>query len=83
MAKIIVKTMGIIMFKVMAKATTRVMFKFTGNMKLGIMDKTTGITTAKTMARISHIRVTFNDIDMLLVTVTTAKGVTTDAKSME
>jgi hypothetical protein len=70
--------MGIIMFEVMAKVTTRV--KFTGKMKSGIMDKTTGITTAKTMVQLSHIRVIFNDIDMLLVT---AKGVTTDAKSME
>jgi hypothetical protein len=70
--------MGIIMFEVMAKATIKV--KFTGKMKSGIMDKTTGITTAKTMVQLSHTRVIFNDIDMLLVT---AKGVTTDAKSME
>jgi len=83
--RVMVKTMDIIMFKNMAKTMARITFKISGKIKLRIMNKSTGIITAKTTVKLSHQpEVTFKDIDMLLVTVTTAKGVTTaPAKSME
>lgn len=82
MAKIMVKIIVKTMVKIMVKVIARITFKTTGKIKSEKVDRTTGMITAKTTVKIRCSLVTLNDIDMLLVTVTAAKGVTTVARPM-